>query len=80
MVPGVPIILFEYLTLLLHPYVAEITHHTPVYEMLIFVTIAAILIPGHHRIEHWLIEKLIQKRANQVKFKKIKIELKKPEE
>ncbi len=74
------LILFEYLTLLLHPYVAEITHHTPVYEMLIFVTIAAILIPAHHRIEHWLIEKLIQKRANQVKFKKIKIELKKPEE
>ncbi len=52
------LIFFEYLTLLLHPAVAEFTHHTPVYELLIFVTIAAILIPAHHRIEHWLIAKL----------------------
>lgn len=55
-------ILFEYLTLLLHPYVAEITHHTPVYELIIFVCIAALLIPTHHRIEHWLIEKLTCRR------------------
>ncbi|HQV60829.1 MAG TPA: hypothetical protein PLG08_08635 [Chitinophagaceae bacterium] len=56
------LILFEYLTLLLHPYVAEITHHTPVYELIIFVCIAALLIPTHHRIEHWLIEKLTCRR------------------
>ena len=55
------LILFEYLTLLLHPYVLEVTNHTPIYEMLIFVSIAAILIPGHHRIEHWLIEKLTRR-------------------
>lgn len=55
------LIFFEYLTLLLHPYVLEVTNHTPVYEMLIFVSIAAILIPGHHRIEHWLIEKLTRR-------------------
>lgn len=54
--------LFEYLTLLLHPYVKEITHHTPVYEILIFVSLAAILIPAHHRIEHWFINKLVSKR------------------
>jgi hypothetical protein len=52
------LILFEFLTLLLHPFVAELTHHRPVYEILIFVSIAAVLIPGHHRLEHWLIEKL----------------------
>ncbi len=57
------LLLFEYLTLLLHPTVAELTHHTPVYEILIFVSIAAILIPAHHRIEHWLIEKLISRRS-----------------
>ena len=56
------LILFEYLTLLLHPYVAALTHHTPVYEMFIFVTIAAILIPAHHRIEHWLIIRLTGNR------------------
>ena len=56
------LILFEYLTLLLHPYVATLTHHTPVYEMFIFVSIAAILIPAHHRIEHWLIIRLTGNR------------------
>ncbi|GAC1455193.1 MAG: hypothetical protein NVSMB7_17110 [Chitinophagaceae bacterium] len=59
------LIFFEYLTLLLHPYVLELTNHTPVYEILIFVTIAAILIPAHHRIEHWLVEKLTRNKNNQ---------------
>ena len=54
--------LFEYLTLLLHPTVARLTHHTPLLEILIFVGVAAILIPLHHRLEHWLIHKLIHHR------------------
>jgi tetratricopeptide (TPR) repeat protein len=73
------LILFEYLTLLLHPYVLEFTEHTPVYEILIFVAIAAILIPAHHRIEHWLVEKLTSNKINRggrtirLTTKKIKI-------
>jgi tetratricopeptide (TPR) repeat protein len=71
------LILFEYLTLLLHPYVLEITHHTPVYEMLIFVSIAAILIPTHHRVENWLIKWLTKNRplfaGNNIKIKSTKI-------
>lgn len=59
------LILFEFLTLLLHPIVAEITHHKPVLELSVFVAIAAILIPTHHRIEHWLVEKLVRDRAAQ---------------
>jgi tetratricopeptide (TPR) repeat protein len=54
--------LFEYLTLLLHPTVARLTHHTPIYEIIIFVGLAAVLIPLHHRLEHWLIHKLIHHR------------------
>lgn len=50
--------LFEYLTLLLHPFVSHITHHTPVLEILIFVGVAALVIPLHHKLEHWLIHKL----------------------
>ncbi|MFT3748473.1 MAG: tetratricopeptide repeat protein [Agriterribacter sp.] len=69
---------FEYLTLLLHPYVLEITHHTPVLEILIFVVIAAILIPAHHRMEHWLIGKLIDNRSK-VHSRKLKL-LKVPQE
>lgn len=56
------LILFEYLTLLLHPYVQEFTHHQPILEIIVFVCIAAILIPAHHKIEHWLIEKLIHRK------------------
>ena len=71
------LILFEYLTLLLHPYVAELTNHTPVYEMLIFVSIAAILIPTHHRVENWLIQWLTKNRplfaGNKIKMKRTKI-------
>jgi len=54
------LLLFEYLTLLLHPLVANLTHHIPVLELLIFVAIGAGLIPLHHRLEHWLISKLIK--------------------
>ncbi len=76
------LILFEYLTLLLHPYVAELTHHTPVLEILIFVSIAAVLIPAHHRVEHWLIEKLIRNRFQQkdsnFQLKTVKLKIKKP--
>ncbi len=77
------LLLFEYLTLLLHPFVAELTHHTPVIELLIFVGIAAVLIPGHHRIEHWLIEKLTHAHAHDmdhVKIKKTTLKMKKPSE
>lgn len=62
--------LFEYLTLLLHPTVARLTHHTPVYEILIFVGLAAILIPAHHRLEHWMIHKLINSRTHRRKGKR----------
>jgi tetratricopeptide (TPR) repeat protein len=61
---------FEYLTLLLHPSVAELTDHTPVLEILIFVGIAAILIPMHHRVEHWLIHRLIHHRIHHEEDKK----------
>lgn len=73
------LILFEYLLLLLHPTVAELTHHTPVLEMLIFVSIAAILIPAHHRIEGWLIKKLIH-RNESIRFRKVKFVSKKPKQ
>lgn len=61
--------LFEYLTLLLHPTVARLTHHTPVYEIMIFVGLAAILIPAHHRLEHWMIHKLMHIRSQRREIK-----------
>jgi tetratricopeptide (TPR) repeat protein len=71
------LILFEYLTLLLHPYVVELTNHTPVIEMLIFVSIAAVIIPAHHRVENLLIRWLTKNRplfaGNKLKMKTNKI-------
>ena len=76
------LILFEYLTLLLHPYVLEFTHHKPVFEIMVFVTIAAILIPTHHRIENWMIESLTRKRnlytEGHFNIKTAKLKTKKP--
>ncbi len=73
------LILFEYLTLLLHPTVAKLTNYTPVYEMLIFVAIATIIIPGHHRLENWLIKKLTHGNGS-IRLRKIKFKVKGPEE
>jgi tetratricopeptide repeat protein len=52
------LMMFEYLLLLLNPWIGKFTNHAPVFEILIFVVIASILTPAHHRIEHWLIERL----------------------
>jgi tetratricopeptide (TPR) repeat protein len=56
--------MFEYLILLLHPTVAELTNHTPALEILIFVAMASILIPAHHRFEQWFIHKLLHQRTH----------------
>lgn len=52
------LLLFEFITLLIHPQVEKITHHTPVLELLILVALAAILVPMHHNLTHWLKGKL----------------------
>lgn len=71
---------FEFITLLLHPIVADFTHHVPVLELLIFVCIAAGIIPLHHRLEHLLIEKLTagqHRNLERIKIKTIKLKIKK---
>jgi len=74
------LILFEFLTLLLHPWVAKITNHTPVLEMLIFVSFAALIIPMHHRIEVWLIKKLTHREDRPIRLKKVRLTVNKPPE
>ena len=55
------LILFEFINLVFHPYLAKITNHTPVMMLAILVAIAALLIPLHHRLEHWIKHKIIEK-------------------
>jgi len=55
------LIVFEFLNLLLHPFLEKITHHSPVLMLLSLVCIAALLVPLHHRIEKWATAKLVEK-------------------
>lgn len=55
------LIVFEFLNLILHPFLGKITHHSPVLMLLAMVGIAALLVPLHHRVEHWATNKLVEK-------------------
>ena len=57
------LIVFEYFNLLLHPYLGELTHHSPVLMLLIMVCVAALLVPLHHRLEHWITNRMIEKNS-----------------
>lgn len=55
------LVVFEFFNLLLHPFLEKITHHTPVLMLLSLVCIAALLVPLHHKLEHWTTHKLVEK-------------------
>ena len=55
------LIVFEFLNLLLHPFLEKVTHHSPVLMLLALVCIAALLVPLHHKVEKWATSKLVEK-------------------
>ncbi len=55
------LIVFEFLNLLLHPFLERITYHSPVLMLLALVCIAAFLVPIHHKLEKWATGKLVEK-------------------
>ncbi len=55
------LVVFEFLNLLLHPFLERITHHSPVLILLALVGIAALLVPLHHKLEKWATHKLVEK-------------------
>ena len=55
------LIVFEFLNLLLHPFLERITGHRPAFMLLALVCIAALLVPLHHRLEKTIIKKLVEK-------------------
>ena len=55
------LIVFEFLNLLLHPFLERITNHSPLLMLLALVCIAALLVPLHHKVEHWATAKLVEK-------------------
>jgi hypothetical protein len=52
---------FKFLKLLLHPFLERITHYSSVLLLLALVGIAALLVPLHHKVEHWATAKLVEK-------------------
>jgi tetratricopeptide (TPR) repeat protein len=54
---------FEYIMLLMHTITGKITHHLPIYQLIILAGIASILTPLHHRIEHWLLKRIAEKNT-----------------
>ena len=55
------LVVFEFLNLLLHPFLERVTHHSPVLMLLALVCIAALLVPLHHKLEKWATHKLVEK-------------------
>ena len=55
------LVVFEFLNLLLHPFLERITHHSPVLMLLALVCIAPLLVPLQHKLEKWSTHKLMEK-------------------
>jgi NADH:ubiquinone oxidoreductase subunit 3 (subunit A) len=55
------LIVFEFINLLLHPLLGNLTHHSPLLMLAGMVCIAALIIPVHHRLEKFVTHKLIEK-------------------
>jgi len=55
------LLFFEFINLLVHPVLGEITHHSPLLLLLCMAVIAGLLIPLHHRMEHLITNMLVSK-------------------
>jgi len=55
------LLVFEFINILIHSYLEELTNHSQVLILGILVGIAALLIPLHHRLEKWVVFRLIRK-------------------
>ncbi len=55
------LLVFEFINLFIHPYLAHATNHSPLLMLLVLVCIAALLVPAHHRLEKWISHRLVEK-------------------
>jgi tetratricopeptide (TPR) repeat protein len=53
------LLVFEFITMFIHPLVQHFSNHLPIIELFILVALASLLVPLHHRLTHWLREKLL---------------------
>ena len=55
------LLFFEFINLLLHPFLDRITNHSPILMLLCMAAIAGLLIPLHHRMEQLITNMLVSK-------------------
>ncbi|MBL7964783.1 MAG: tetratricopeptide repeat protein [Flavobacteriales bacterium] len=55
------LLFFEFINLLVHPFLGELTHHSPILMLLCMAAIAGLLIPLHHRMEKLITNMLVSK-------------------
>ncbi|MFZ1687123.1 MAG: hypothetical protein WAU70_06865, partial [Flavobacteriales bacterium] len=55
------LLFFEFINLLLHPFLDGITNHSPILMLLAMAAIAGLLIPLHHRMEKLITNMLVSK-------------------
>src|ERR1035437_1614356 len=55
------LLVFEFINIMAHSYLEELTNHSQTLILLLLVGIAALLIPIHHRLEKWAINKIVEK-------------------
>jgi hypothetical protein len=52
---------FEFINLLIHPFLERVTNHSPALMLLSLVVIAAILVPLHHKLVSWVTHQVVEK-------------------
>jgi apolipoprotein N-acyltransferase len=55
------LMVFEFINLLLHPFLEKVTNHSPILMLLALVVIASLLIPFHHKLEKWIKVRMTEK-------------------
>ncbi|MEO7266360.1 MAG: hypothetical protein ABIW38_15695 [Ferruginibacter sp.] len=55
------LVVFEFINLIIHPYLAHYTNDSPLTMLLVLVIIAMLLVPFHHKLEKWAKTKLVEK-------------------
>ncbi|MBL0181889.1 MAG: hypothetical protein IPP96_06145 [Chitinophagaceae bacterium] len=55
------LVVFEFINLFIHPYLAHYTNDSPVVMLLVLVLIAMLLVPLHHKLEKWVTGKIVEK-------------------
>ena len=58
------LLVFEFITFIIHPYIDKLTDHEPIYMVLILAIVAGLLGQLHHKLAHWLEKKLIHKKVS----------------